>query len=189
MCVMPSSSVAQVQKHTLEQPLDANARLSVHKKHMYYSRRKFYKRSYRRHLSITPHTTDSHSVSTPEVAPKGVELLSQQDPVRWGDVDIPRLHKPMDTWLVFPTDPGKFKLPADPPDTDSLLPKERTDKPLFYFFAIVLMGVLGTGMASELKKVRTCHKPAQHGLATGRKRPSWMPSSVWRRRQALRSLT
>lgn len=97
----------------------------------------------------------------------------------------------MDGWVDFPTDPGKFKLPADPPGIDfELLPsKTNTEKTMLYLFAMALLGILGTGMTVELRKPRTCHKAGADALGRESKRPTWMPLSVWRQREGWRSLT
>lgn len=180
--VMPSSSVAS-KRLTLEQYYDAHARYRSTRHHHGYRYRT-------RHVRTTPIPERSSNVTpTPEVAATGVEPLGRQDPVRWTWIDVSDILKPTE-FITFPQDPGTFKLPADPPNTDSLLPKTQTNpKTLFYFFALIMLSILGTGMSSELRKARTCHKSYAQGIGSGRKRPTWMPKWVWRRREALSKLT
>lgn len=112
-----------------------------------------------------------------EVAPASVEPFDwryYQPPVRWGDVDVSTVLKPME-FIVFPPDPAPFRLPADPPVVEQyhfydVFPK------LSYTFALLIM-------------LSTCHKACAGALTRVSKRPKWMPSSVWRQREALRNLT
>lgn len=103
-----------------------------------------------------------------------MEPFGWKDPVRWWDVDVSTVLKPME-FISFPPDPGTFKLPDDPPIVKQYYIPDAFPK-WYYTFALFVM-------------LSTCHKACANALTQVRKRPSWMPAWVWRQRNALRDLT
>lgn len=180
--VMPSSPAVAVSK---EQLYEANARYRYYRHH--------HRARHKPHLyqPVRP------SPPAPEVARSNLEPLNRQGEVPYTGVDISAMLTPV-SWLVpFTPDPGTAKLAAVPL-TIKYVPEP--DKKLFYLFAIVMLGLLGTGMTHELNKARTCHKSlrnsegdankrGRYGLLVYDKSISWVPSWVRRRWDALRSLT
>lgn len=176
VCVMPSSPAAA--KKSLGDYYDTQARYRSHHRHRTRARHK-------------PHFYEPVRAlpATKEVARPSLEPFDQQEPIRWTSIDISDLLKPMEMKVLFPPDTGKFKLPADPPALDSLLPGSIEQRTTLYLFALAILGILGTGMASELNKARTCHKRGRYGLQVYSKAPNWVLAWVKGRREALRSLT
>lgn len=159
--------------------LNANARYRRH--HVHHSRL--------RHRNHTPiHEYSRTRSPAPEVASTSVATFDWKEPIRWTDVDVSTVLKPND-FVNFPPDPAPFKLPPDPSTTKDYAPPDWVGRRMFYLFALLLMAVLCTGAAREIGMLKTCHKRYPSLLAKVRDQPKWMPSSVWKHREALRNLT
>lgn len=168
--VMPSSAGQSLKRPTLEQYYDAHARYRPtrhHHGHRYYSRH---------YRSINNTKLRRPSLPTPEVAAASMEPFDWkiQSPVRWADVDVSTVLKPME-FVVFPIDPAPFRLPADPPIVKQYYFHDVFPK-WSYTFALLIM-------------LSTCHKSCANALTRVTRKPKWMPSSVWRDREVLRNLT
>lgn len=152
--VMPSSA-ENLFSPTQGDYLDSNARYRSTRHHhgrRSHSRPRRSSHIYEPNRYVTPSTP----VAKADMAPFDWE--NYQPPVRWTDVDFSTVLKPFD-FVNFPPDPAPFKLPADPPNTNLLL--EPPEQGTLYLFALAILAVLGTGAASEVNKLRTCHKSLQ----------------------------